>query len=170
MFMRVEESSKLLAIFSNFNAFGVCFCFGILMLLYKVYYCVSSLTHNLMLPLTTGCHLNMDTMRVGVEIYNSQQGIVVGTCLFLGRILLNNSVVEVFLEACNFVVSLNVCGHLWRLRLPSEMLHFLCFVMSIGVVFGDKARVLSVKGIAWDRIGWNILTALFFTISCMIFS
>ena len=56
------------------------------------------------------------------------------------------------------------------LRLPSEMLHCLCFVMSIGGVFGDKVRVLSVKGIAWDRSGWNILTVLFLTISCMIFS
>jgi hypothetical protein len=47
-------------------------------------------------------------------------------------------------------VSLNVCGHLWRLRPPSEMLYSLCFVLSIGGVFGDEARVLSVKGIVWD--------------------
>lgn len=44
------------------------------------------------------------------------------------------------------------------------MLHSLCFAMSIGGVFGDEARVLSVKGIVWDRIGWNILHVLFLTI------
>jgi hypothetical protein len=56
------------------------------------------------------------------------------------------------------------------LRLPSEMLHCLCFMMSIGSVFRDKARVLYVKGIAWDRSGWNIFTVLFLTISCRFFS